>query len=220
MARGAPEVVNLNFLNVGQLRLPLTSRTQTHHISHRDVFAKCWDMPIINLSVSCSEAYIPIAIVGHRIHTLFVIANQEIINAINEQIGNEFGAMLQYYVIAAHFDAEGLPDLSAHFYERAEEEKKHALRIIQSVIDAGARVNIPTVFAPRAHFSVAEDAIKLSLEQEERVSTQVDALASMARAAHFTNDFKTSESDTTIANLLQWLVRKQSEEVARSSVTS
>jgi bacterioferritin B len=109
---------------------------------------------------------------------------------------------------------KGLPDLSAHFYERAEKEKKHALRIIQSVIDAGARVNIPTVFTPRAHFKVAEDAIKLSLEQEERVSIQIDALASMARAAHFMDDFKTSESDTTIANLLQWLVKKQSEEVA------
>jgi ferritin len=144
-----------------------------------------------------------------------VIANQEIINAINEQIGNEFGAMVQYYTIAAHFDAEGLPDLSARFYEQAEEEKKHALRIIKFVIDTGARVNIPAVSAPRAHFKVAKDAIKFSLEQEERVSTQIDALVSMARAAHFMNDFKTlSESDTTIENFLQWFVKKQSEEVA------
>ena len=60
-----------------------------------------------------------------------MIANQEIINAINDQIANEFGAMMQYYTIGAHFAAEGLSDLSAHFYEQAEEEKKHALRIIQ-----------------------------------------------------------------------------------------
>jgi hypothetical protein len=65
-----------------------------------------------------------------------------------------------------------------------------------------------------SHFKVAEDAIKLSLEQEERVSKQIDALVSMARAAHFMNDFKTgSESDTTIENFLQWFVKKQSEEV-------
>jgi hypothetical protein len=37
----------------------------------------------------------------------------------------------------------------------------------------------------------------------------------MARAAHFISDFKTaSESDPTTDNFLQWLVQKQSEEVA------
>jgi bacterioferritin B len=144
-----------------------------------------------------------------------MIANQEIINAINAQIGNEFGAMLQYYAIGAHFAAEGLSDLSAHFYEQAEEEKKHALRIIQFVIDTGARVNILAVPVPRADFNAAEDAIKLSLEQEARVTAHTNALVSMARAAHFINDFKTpSESDRTTNNFLQWLVEKQSEEVA------
>jgi bacterioferritin B len=144
-----------------------------------------------------------------------VIANQEIVNAINLQIGNEFGAMLQYYAIGAHFAAEGQSELSAHFYEQAEEEKKDALRIIQFVIDTGARVNIPAVAVPRADFKAAEYAIKLSLEQEARVTAHTNALVSMARAAHFINDFKTpSESDRTADNFLQWLVEKQSEEVA------
>jgi bacterioferritin B len=144
-----------------------------------------------------------------------MIANQEIVNAINDQIGNEFGAMLQYYAIGAHFAAEGLSDLSAHFYEQAEEEKKDAFRIIQFVIDTGARVNIPAVAVPRADFKSAEHAIKLSLEQEARVTSHANAVVSMARAAHFINDFKTpSESDRTADNFLQWLVEKQSEEVA------
>ena len=144
-----------------------------------------------------------------------MIANQEIVNAINLQIGNEFGAMLQYYAIGAHFAAEGQSELSAHFYEQAEEEKKDALRIIQFVIDTGARVNIPAVAVPRADFKVAEYAIKLSLEQEARVTAHTNALVSMARAAHFINDFKTpSEPDRTADNFLQWLVEKQSEEVA------
>ena len=60
-----------------------------------------------------------------------MVANQKIIAAINEQIGNEFSAMLQYYAIAAYFDAEALLELSAHFHKQAEEEKKHALRFIQ-----------------------------------------------------------------------------------------
>jgi ferritin len=45
-----------------------------------------------------------------------MVANQKIIAAINEQLGNEFSAMLQYYAIAAYFDAEALLELSAHFH--------------------------------------------------------------------------------------------------------
>jgi ferritin len=118
-------------------------------------------------------------------------------------------------VVAAHFDGEGPPGLSARFYERAEEEKKHALRMILFVIDTGARVNIPAVAAPRGNFKGAEDAIKFSLEQEERITTQVNAVGSMARAAHFMDEFKTTpESDRTAANFLRWLVKEQAEEIA------
>ena len=58
------------------------------------------------------------------------------IDAINEQIGYEFSAELQYYAIGAHFAAEALPQLSQHFFQQAEEEKGHALRFIKYVIDA------------------------------------------------------------------------------------
>jgi ferritin len=97
-----------------------------------------------------------------------------------------------------------LNELSAHFQKQAEEEKNHALRFIQFLIDSGARVAIPAVPAPEAHFKVAEDAVKLSLEQEERVTTQINALVSMAKA----------ESDYTTDNFLQWFVKEQLEEVA------
>ena len=73
--------------------------------------------------------------------SLSVVVSQKIIAPINEQIGNEFSAMLQYYAIAAHFSAEALSELAAHFHSQAEEEKQHALRCIEFLTDAGARVN-------------------------------------------------------------------------------
>ena len=145
-----------------------------------------------------------IAIAGYRGETTEMVATQKIIAAINEQIGNEFSAMLQYFAISAHFGAEALPELSAHFHKQAEEEKQHALRFIQFVIDVGARVDIPAVPAPQGTFEVAEAAVKLSLEQEEQVTTQINALLSMAKA----------ESDYTTDNFLQWFVKEQLEEVA------
>jgi ferritin len=60
------------------------------------------------------------------------------------------------------------------------------------------------VSAPQAHFEVAEDAVKLSLEQEEQVTIQINTLMSMAKA----------ESDYTTDNFLQWFIKEQLEEVA------
>ena len=45
-----------------------------------------------------------------------MLISRKINAAINQQIGNEFGASLQYVAIAAHFDEEALPQLAAHFY--------------------------------------------------------------------------------------------------------
>jgi bacterioferritin B len=146
----------------------------------------------------------PIAIAEYRGESFHMPPNQNIIAAINEQIGNEFSAMLQYYAIAAYFGAEALPELSAHFHQQAEEEKQHALRFIRFVIDVGARVSIPAVPAPKGAFEVAEAAVKLSLEQEEQVTTQIRALLSMAKA----------DSDYTTDNFLQWFIKEQLEEVS------
>jgi ferritin len=133
-----------------------------------------------------------------------MLTSQRIIDAINEQIGNEFSAMLQYTAIAAYFDGETLPELSAHFARQAEEEKEHAHRFIKYVSDTGAKVVIPAIPAPCPDFKVAEEAVKLSLEQEKKVTEQVNQLVHIAK----------EESDYTSDAFLQWFVREQLEEVS------
>ena len=136
-----------------------------------------------------------------------MITSEHIIKAIDEQIGNEFAAMLQYAAISAHFAAETLPELSAHFAKQAEEEKQHAHKFIRYVVDTGARVTIPAVPAPQCAFDSAEQAVKLSLEQEKKVSSQINTLVHMAK----------EESDYTTDNFLQWFVQEQLEEVSSMS---
>ena len=133
-----------------------------------------------------------------------MLTSQRIIDAINQQIGNEFSAMLQYHAISAYFDTETLPGLSEHFTRQAEEEKEHALRFIRYVTDTGARVDIPAIPAPQCDFRHAEEAVALSLEQEKRVTTQINAIVHMAK----------EESDYTSDNFLQWFVQEQLEEVS------
>src|SRR3954453_6731380 len=105
-----------------------------------------------------------------------MLTNQKVIDAINEQIGYEFSASMQYYAIAAHFASEALPQLSAHFFKQAEEEKGHALRFMKYVVDAGGCVVIPAIEAPKSKFKTPADAVKLSLDQEVKVTHQINAL--------------------------------------------
>jgi ferritin len=133
-----------------------------------------------------------------------MLSSKKIINAINEQIGYEFSASMQYYAIAAHFAAEALPQLSQHFFQQAEEEKGHALRFIKYVVDAGGRVVIPAIDAPKSTFKTPETAIKLSLDQEVKVTHQINALVELAR----------SEKDYITINFLQWFLTEQLEEVS------
>jgi ferritin len=133
-----------------------------------------------------------------------MLTNQKIIDAINEQIGYEFSASMQYYAIAAHFATEALPQLSAHFFQQAEEEKDHALRFIKYVVDAGGAVVIPTIDAPQSKFKNPEQAVKLSLDQEVKVTHQINALVELAR----------SENDYITINFLQWFLTEQLEEVS------
>ncbi|MDR7555079.1 MAG: ferritin [Armatimonadota bacterium] len=124
--------------------------------------------------------------------------------ALNEQIGREFGASLQYVNIAAHFAEQNLPVLAAHFYRQAEEEREHALRIVRYVTDAGGHVAIPAVPGPKTQFATAEEAVKLSLEWEQEVTRQIHRLMDLA----------VKETDYTTQQMLQWFVEEQLEEVA------
>src|SRR3954462_8415745 len=108
-----------------------------------------------------------------------MLTNQKVIDAINEQIGYELSASMQYYAIAAHFAAEALPQLSAHFFQQAEEAKEHALRFMTYVVDAGGCVVIPGIDAPRGNFNNPEEAVKLSYDQEGKGTHQINALVEL-----------------------------------------
>ena len=133
-----------------------------------------------------------------------MIISQKMADAINKQIGNEFGASLQYTAIASHFGVESLPELQAHFTKQSDEERMHALKFVGYIVDAGARVEIPAIPAPKSKFATAEEAVKLSLEWEITVTTQISGLVDLA----------ISENDHISRNFLQWFVNEQLEEVS------
>ena len=133
-----------------------------------------------------------------------MIISKEMNAAINEQIGNEFQASIQYVAIAAYFDHESLPELAAHFYQQAEEERQHAMRFVKYLINAGAQVDVPTIPDTRNEFGSAEAAVKHALDGETIVTQQINTLVDRA----------IQERDHITHNYLQWFVTEQLEELS------
>ncbi|MGI8726724.1 MAG: ferritin, partial [Solirubrobacterales bacterium] len=124
-----------------------------------------------------------------------------------EQVGHEFAAHQQYVAIAVSYDSQTLPRLAAFYYRQALEERNHAMMLIQYLMDADMEVRIPRTEAPRTEFANIVEPVKLGLEQERRVSEQINALAGKAR----------EEGDYQGEQFMQWFIREQVEEVATAS---
>jgi ferritin len=133
-----------------------------------------------------------------------MLISEQVNQALNQQVGNEFNASLQYVALAAHFDAEDLPELAAYYYRQAEEERDHAMRFVKYVVDAGGRVEIPALSGPQSRFETAEEAVRKALDGEMAVTRQINALADLA----------ITQSDHITRNFLQWFMTEQLEEVS------
>jgi bacterioferritin B len=128
-------------------------------------------------------------------------------DALNEQVGYEFAASQQYVAIAVHYDAQTLPQLAAHFYRQAVEERNHAMMIVQYLLDADLPVRIPGVEAPIPTFEDNVAPVSLALEQERRVTEQIAGLVKLAR----------EEGDLVGEQFLHWFLQEQREEVSSMS---
>jgi len=128
-------------------------------------------------------------------------------DALNAQIGNEYAAAQQYIAIAVYYDTETLPQLAAHFYRQALEERNHAMMIVQYLLDSDQRTVIPGVEAPKTDFSDAVAPVALALAQEKRVTEQIVNLVKLAR----------DEGELVGEQFLHWFLTEQREEVSSMS---
>ncbi len=126
---------------------------------------------------------------------------------LREQIRNEFTAAQQYIAVAVYLDDQDLPQLAAHFYAQAIEERNHAMSMVQYLLDSGQSVHIPGVDDVRNEFDSVEDVVQLALDQEKTVTVQITALARTAR----------DEGDYLGEQFMQWFLKEQVEEVATMS---
>ena len=78
------------------------------------------------------------------------------------------------------------------------------MKFVKFIIEAGGKVIIPDVPAPRSAFATAEEAARTALDAEVRTTEQIYALVTLA----------SSERNYIAVNFLQWFVSEQLEEIA------
>jgi len=134
-----------------------------------------------------------------------MLISKELTKAINEQIGREFGASMQYVAISAYFTRRQLTLLAKLFLTQADEEKVHAMKFVKYVLDTKGDLKIPAIPAPVADFDSAEAAAAAALKWEQTVTTQIAALMEIA----------VEQNDYMAQSFLQWFIDEQLEEMVK-----
>jgi len=123
-------------------------------------------------------------------------------SALNEQVGREFAAAHQYVSIGTHYEAETFPRLAKFFYEQADEERGHAMKMVDYMLDTNCKVDLGTVPAPKNSFQSHVAPIELALEQEREVTVHISELFKIARE---TSDYQSEQ-------FIEWFLEEQVEE--------
>jgi len=134
-----------------------------------------------------------------------VLISAELAKGLNEQVGHEYGASLQYVSIASYFDRQKLKLLAKLFFEQANEEKQHAEKFVRFILDTQAPLEIPAIPAPKPTFASAEDAVGAALAWEHDVTRQITHLMDVAVA----------KNDYISQGFLQGFVDEQLEEIVK-----
>jgi ferritin len=123
-------------------------------------------------------------------------------DAIGEQVGREFYAAYLYLSMAGYFETASLTGFAYWMRKQYEEETQHALKLFDSLLDRGERVQLPSVDQPPSSFRSPLDAFEQALEHEKEVTSHIHELYDLAM----------QEKDYPAKVLLDWFVQEQVEE--------
>lgn len=123
-------------------------------------------------------------------------------SAFSEQITLELASSVAYLQLAAGLSAQDLPGMASWMRVQADEERLHALKFIDHVLDKGGDVQIGAIDPPPRPPASVVATFEAALSHEERVSEAIRGL--YRRAADL------DEIDSL--PLLSWFLNEQVEE--------
>jgi len=136
-----------------------------------------------------------------------MMISKKMATRLNKQVNDEFFAYWTYLAMAFAFEDMGLKVFAKWFYAQADEEKGHAMKIADYMMNQGAKVELQKLSAPKTSYKSALEIIKAALAHELGVTKSVHNIADLA----------ISENDHATRQFIDWKVEEQVEEV--NSVT-
>ncbi len=121
---------------------------------------------------------------------------------LNEQIKFEIFSENLYLAMAAYCADQDLDGFANFFKIQAEEEKFHAMKIFDYIIERDGRARISAIDEPQNDFASILDAFQKAYEHEQFVTKRIDTLMDLA----------IEERDHATVSFLKWFVDEQVEE--------
>lgn len=128
-------------------------------------------------------------------------------DALNGQITKEFYASQLYLAMSAHFASLNLKGFAHWMRIQSDEERGHALKLFDFILDRGGSVELGAVEQPPGEFGAPIEIFQASLAHERRVTGWINQLYAAASA----------ENDYASQGFLQWFIDEQVEEEANAS---
>lgn len=125
-------------------------------------------------------------------------------DAINEQINKELFSSYLYLSMAAHFESENLPGFGNWLRIQAEEEREHAMKLFDHLLERGGKVELKAIAAPATTWESSLTAVEEVVEHEQKVTQSIHDLYQVAL----------SEKDFAAQVMLHWFIEEQVEEEA------
>ena len=123
-------------------------------------------------------------------------------DAMNEQINKELFSSYLYLSMAAWFEDKNLPGFANWMRLQADEEREHAMKFYEFILERGGKVQLKAIDAPKTDWSSTLEAVEEVAAHEGKVSASIHALYELAL----------KEKDYPAQVMLQWFITEQVEE--------
>lgn len=128
--------------------------------------------------------------------------DSKVYELLNDQINKELYSAYLYLDMANYYADKGLGGFQNWFTIQAQEERDHAMLMLQYLHNNGQHVELKTVDKPDKEYKSLMDPLKMALEHEQYVTSLINGIYSAASAV---KDYRTMQ-------FLDWFVKEQGEE--------
>ena len=122
--------------------------------------------------------------------------------ALNDQMTKEAAAAQIYLSYGSWANSGGYDGISNFLFRHANEERSHMMKILEYILERGAKVNIEAIPAPPADPKSVQDCF------EKTFAHEVDNTKGIYKIVKMSFD----EEDWATWNFMQWFVKEQTEE--------